>query len=367
MIENVKRHIAALFFLALSALLGATQVSAQGGTLTPQQMQQFQNLSDEQRRQLLSQLNQQTGSGAVSQQPMQSYDVVVPRDAGDSRQQVNQGQNEQPASNQRPIYQQNQQAPNQGQYLPNGQGAFLPVENYGGNYAQNPNVQMPFEDADSRPRVNQGQNAQLPPSQRTNQGQGLQQASGQRAQTQQMQLPLNPGQYSQYGQYADQSLFLVDPVTGLPQVPRRDRLLIEQQPQLADQDLEPFGYDLFAGTPTTFAPATTIPVPSTYIVGPGDTVVMQLYGQRNVTYELVITREGQLMFPEVGPVSVSGLSFEDLRSQLQGIVANQLIGQNASITMGPPALHRRLCAGRGVAPGLLYRQLTEHHDQCAVR
>lgn len=333
MIENVKRHIAALFFLALSALLGATQVSAQGVSLTPQQMQQFQNLSDEQRRQLLGQLNQQTGSGSGNQQPMQSYDVVVPRDAGDSRQQVNQGQNGQPASNQRPLYQQSQQAPNQGQYLPN--GPLLPVENYGGNYAQNPNAQRPFEAADSRPRVNQGQNAQLPPSQRTNQGQGLQQASGQRAQPQQMPLLLNPGQYSQYDQYADQSLFLVDPVTGLPQAPRRDRLLIEQQVQLADQDLEPFGYDLFAGTPTTFAPATTIPVPSTYIVGPGDTVVMQLYGQRNVTYELVITREGQLMFPEVGPVSVSGLSFEDLRSQLQGIVANQLIGQNASITMGP--------------------------------
>ena len=86
MIEHVKRHIAALFFLALSGLLGATQVSAQGVTLTPQQMQQFQNLSDEQRRQLLGQLNQQPGSGAGGQQPVESPDVIVPRDAGDSRQ-----------------------------------------------------------------------------------------------------------------------------------------------------------------------------------------------------------------------------------------------------------------------------------------
>jgi len=115
----------------------------------------------------------------------------------------------------------------------------------------------------------------------------------------------------------------------------RQRLAIEQQPQQVDQDLEPFGYELFAGTPTTFAPATNIPVPSTYIVGPGDTVIIQLYGQQNITYQLVVTREGQLMFPEIGPVNVSGLSFEDLRGQLQSIVANQLIGQSASITMGP--------------------------------
>ena len=288
MIEHVKCHIAALFFLALSALLGATQVSAQGGSLTPQQMQQLQNLSDEQRRQLLGQLNQQPGSGAGSQQPVESPDVVVPRDDGDSRQ--------------------------------SSQVAPLPVESFGGT-AENPYVQRPFGAADSRSRGNQGQAAQRVP--------------GQRAQPQQMPEALSPGQYLQTDQYADQPPFLVDPVTGLPQAPRRDRLLIEQQPQLADQDLEPFGYDLFAGTPTTFAPATTIPVPSTYIIGPGDTVILQLYGQRNLTYDLVVTREGQVMFPEIGPVNVSGLTFDEMRSQLQTIVSNQLIGQNASITMGP--------------------------------
>ena len=239
MIENVKRHIVPLLILALSGLLAAIQVSAQGVNLTQQQRQQFQNLSDEQRRQLLGQLNQQPGSGAGSQQPVENPDVVVPRDAGDSRQ---------------------------------------------------------------------------------------------RAQPQQMPEALSPGQYDQY---ADQPPFLVDPVTSLPQAPRRDRLIIEQQPQLADQVLEPFGYDLFAGTPTTFAPATTIPVPSTYIIGPGDTVTLQLYGQRNLTYDLVVTREGQLMFPEIGPVNVSGLTFDEMRAQLQTIVSNQLIGQNASITMGP--------------------------------
>jgi protein involved in polysaccharide export with SLBB domain len=76
-------------------------------------------------------------------------------------------------------------------------------------------------------------------------------------------------------------------------------------------------------------------VPSTYIIGPGDTVILQLYGQRNLTYDLVVTREGQVMFPEIGPVNVSGLTFDEMRAQLQTIVSNQLIGQNASITMGP--------------------------------
>lgn len=65
----------------------------------------------------------------------------------------------------------------------------------------------------------------------------------------------------------------------------------EQNGGLESQGLEPFGYSLFAGSPTTFAPATNIPVPATYIVGPGDNVIIQLYGQQNVTHDLVVPEE----------------------------------------------------------------------------
>ena len=131
----------------------------------------------------------------------------------------------------------------------------------------------------------------------------------------------------------------------------QQRIRITQQPQRLQQDLEPFGYALFAGTPTTFAPATNIPVPSTYVVGPGDTVIIQLYGQQNITQQLVVTREGQLMFPEIGPINVSGLSFEELRAQLQSIVSNQLIGQSASISMGPLRSIDVFVLGEAARPG----------------
>ena len=44
------------------------------------------------------------------------------------------------------------------------------------------------------------------------------------------------------------------------------------------EPLRQFGYELFAGTPTTFAPATNIPVPRNYVISPNDTVIVQLYG-----------------------------------------------------------------------------------------
>jgi protein involved in polysaccharide export with SLBB domain len=132
---------------------------------------------------------------------------------------------------------------------------------------------------------------------------------------------------------------------------RPDEIDSDQVSQQTTQPLRQFGYELFGGSPSTFAPATNIPVPANYVMGPGDTVVIQLYGQRNMTHELVITREGMLMFPEIGPVSVAGLSYQELRDQIQNIVANQLIGQNASVTMGALRSINVFVLGEAVQPG----------------
>lgn len=130
-----------------------------------------------------------------------------------------------------------------------------------------------------------------------------------------------------------------------------DSIGSDQVSQQTSAPLRQFGYELFGNSPSTFAPATNIPVPANYIMGPGDTVVIQLYGQRNITHELVITREGMLMFPEIGPVSVAGLSYQELREQVQNIVANQLIGQNASVTMGALRSINVFVLGEAVQPG----------------
>src|SRR3569832_308183 len=75
------------------------------------------------------------------------------------------------------------------------------------------------------------------------------------------------------------------------------------------QKLKPFGYDLFAGSPTTFAPAADIPVPADYVIGPGDSIQVQLFGKENNEYTLPVTRDGSVNFPGIGPVLVAGLRF----------------------------------------------------------
>jgi len=105
-------------------------------------------------------------------------------------------------------------------------------------------------------------------------------------------------------------------------------------PKKTKKDLKQFGYDLFAGTPTTFAPATEIPVPADYIIGPGDQIRIQFFGKDAASYDLYVTRDGLLQIPELGPISVAGQRFTELKSEIARRVSEQMIGIKAFVSLG---------------------------------
>jgi polysaccharide export outer membrane protein len=115
--------------------------------------------------------------------------------------------------------------------------------------------------------------------------------------------------------------------------------------------LKPFGYDLFAGMPSTFAPATDVPVPSEYVVGPGDEIQVQLIGNTKGRYTLVVGRDGRINFPELGPIAVSGLRFDDVRAALENRVRDQMIGTQVSIGIGELRSIRVFVLGDAEVPG----------------
>ncbi|CAN0606286.1 unnamed protein product, partial [Ectocarpus sp. 12 AP-2014] len=94
---------------------------------------------------------------------------------------------------------------------------------------------------------------------------------------------------------------------------KRQALTLEEssQQQSLEDELQQFGYDIFSKVPSTFAPVEGIPVPADYRIGPGDNIVVQLFGKRNVEYNLIVTRDGKVLIPEFGPVAVGGLTFDN--------------------------------------------------------
>ncbi|WP_161813688.1 SLBB domain-containing protein [Steroidobacter agaridevorans] len=115
--------------------------------------------------------------------------------------------------------------------------------------------------------------------------------------------------------------------------------------------LKPFGYDLFAGSPSTFAPATDVPVPSEYVVGPGDTLQIQLIGSVKGRYALVVGRDGRINIPELEPVPVAGLRFEEVRERLEAVIREQMIGTDVNVSMGELRSIRVFVLGDAEVPG----------------
>lgn len=112
-----------------------------------------------------------------------------------------------------------------------------------------------------------------------------------------------------------------------------------------------FGRDLFQNSLNSFRPATDIPVPANYIMGPGDTLVIQLYGKENIAHSLILNREGQIQFPQIGPVTLAGLTFSQAQKVIEQIVGEQMIGVRASVTMGALRTIRVFVLGEVQKPG----------------
>jgi polysaccharide export outer membrane protein len=98
--------------------------------------------------------------------------------------------------------------------------------------------------------------------------------------------------------------------------------------------LKPFGYDFFQESAIkVVTDRKDIPVPGDYTIGPGDEVKILLWGRVNANYNLVVDRNGNITIPQVGPVPVAGMTFEQMSKRLIK-EAEQFVGANIDVTMG---------------------------------
>ncbi|EHH2482002.1 OtnA protein [Vibrio parahaemolyticus] len=117
------------------------------------------------------------------------------------------------------------------------------------------------------------------------------------------------------------------------------------------EELKRFGLDLFAGSPSTFAPISDVPVPANYTVGAGDEIIVQLFGKENETYRLRVNRAGTINFPSLGPVNVAGMHFSDVRDSLTQRVKEQMIGVRSDISLGELRTMQVFVMGDAYKPG----------------
>ena len=102
----------------------------------------------------------------------------------------------------------------------------------------------------------------------------------------------------------------------------------------AGRRLPVYGRQLFDQVPTTFAPADQIPVPSDYVIGPGDEILIRLWGKVNLDSRFTVDRNGQIFLSKVGALSVAGLRFNQLEDRIRSAVSNLYRDFEINVTLG---------------------------------
>lgn len=133
--------------------------------------------------------------------------------------------------------------------------------------------------------------------------------------------------------------------------PQQNTPIEEPEKDAEDEELKPFGYDLFAGQPTTFAPVAKAPVPANYLLSLGDKLVLNTYGKESQEVELSVNRQGQVIVPGLTPLNVAGLTYSEAKQAIKQHVEGQSIGVTAHVAFGELGSIQVFVLGDAYVPG----------------
>ena len=113
-----------------------------------------------------------------------------------------------------------------------------------------------------------------------------------------------------------------------------------------------FGSELFIEVPTTFAPLDRIPVSSDYVIGPGDEILLRIWGQVNLNLALTVDRAGSIFIPQAGNIDVAGLRFQQLPGYLRSQLERVFLNFDLSVNMGELRSIQVFVVGSARRPGV---------------
>lgn len=95
-----------------------------------------------------------------------------------------------------------------------------------------------------------------------------------------------------------------------------------------------FGHDIFRSKMLSFEPNMSIAVPSNYVLGPGDEVIVDIYGDSQRSDKLKVAPDGTVTLDYAGPVGVSGKTLAQVQSTISGSLRPYYAGSNVKVSIG---------------------------------
>jgi polysaccharide export outer membrane protein len=112
-----------------------------------------------------------------------------------------------------------------------------------------------------------------------------------------------------------------------------------------------YGHSLFDRVPSTFAPVERIPVTDDYRIGPGDELLIRVWGQIDLNAKLVVDRGGEVFLPKVGSLSVAGLKFQQLPEYFRTAIGRVFRNFDLTVSLGQLRSIQVFVVGQARRPG----------------
>lgn len=112
-----------------------------------------------------------------------------------------------------------------------------------------------------------------------------------------------------------------------------------------------FGRDIFRQANPSFQPNANMPIPDSYVLGPGDQVVVDIYGASQGTLVHTISPEGTITVSGYGPIRLSGLSVAAAQAKLRSTIGSRYQSSNLRVTVGNTRTIQVNIMGEVRAPG----------------
>lgn len=127
---------------------------------------------------------------------------------------------------------------------------------------------------------------------------------------------------------------------------------LNRDDKVSNDELKLFGSDFFDTIQTSFMPIGEANSDSSYILDFGDLIEIQLVGPKSSLDSFLIERDGSINIPNVGKLSLAGLSLKEASEIIKSKIYNLYVGTNAFITLKNIRDVNVLVAGNALNPGV---------------
>lgn len=114
---------------------------------------------------------------------------------------------------------------------------------------------------------------------------------------------------------------------------------VEETPDKKDKDADKkvktpvYGHDIFSNELLSFEPNDNAATPETYVLGPGDEVIIDVWGVGEASIRQKISPEGRIMVSQIGPIQLGGMSIKDATAKLKREFSKKYGGNAAQVSV----------------------------------